>query len=99
MKTFIKPFVYISTSFFVGNKLASFSIIVRSEMIYKFIYSFNGFYDRNNWVSFNKDLPLSYCFRFLDHPDFFPNILHSEGYKPDLRFISFSKYISSILNK
>lgn len=99
MKTLVKPFVFICTSFFVGNKFATFSIIVRSEKMDEFIYSFNSFYERCGWYSFNEDLQLSYYFRFLNLPDFTPNILRSNGFKPDFRFITFSKYITSILSK
>lgn len=99
MKIPFEPFVYICTSFFIGSNLASFSIIIGSEKINKFIWCFNNFYNRAGWDSFNKDLPLSYHFRFLNYPDFTPNILRSEGFKPDIRYIYFSKYISSILNK
>ena len=92
-------FVNISTSFFVENRLVTVGTCCETRKMHLFIFCFREFYNRSGWLRFNEDFPLAFQFSFCSLPDRFVNFVTFSGIKPDIKIITFSKYMNNVLSK
>lgn len=95
----MKSFVNIHTSFFVGEKFVDADIIVSVNNISVFIQSFTRFYNSMGWYQYNRDVLLSFDFQFTDYPTALLNKLLISGIKPDIKIITYIRYINQVLSK